>query len=96
MGRATQGVRVMNLKDDDRVSAVALVVEDSSPVVADAVEELPEGAIDESDVIEATGPTGESLDGPLTRKPRRTPLPTRPLSRMTRPEPLGTSTHGPG
>jgi DNA gyrase subunit A len=29
MGRATQGVRVMNLKDDDRVSAVALVVEDA-------------------------------------------------------------------
>ena len=27
MGRPTQGVRVMNLKSDDRVSAVALVVE---------------------------------------------------------------------
>jgi DNA gyrase subunit A len=26
-GRATQGVKVMNIKDDDRVSAVALVVE---------------------------------------------------------------------
>jgi DNA gyrase subunit A len=34
MGRPTQGVRVMNIKDDDRVSAVALVVEsdDSAPV----------------------------------------------------------------
>src|SRR6476659_1721676 len=33
MGRPTQGVRVMNIKDDDRVSAVALVVEsdDSAP-----------------------------------------------------------------
>jgi DNA gyrase subunit A len=34
-GRATQGVRVMNIKDDDRVSAVALVVEsedNSAPV----------------------------------------------------------------
>ena len=31
MGRATQGVRVMNIKDDDRVSAVALVVESSAP-----------------------------------------------------------------
>ena len=29
MGRATQGVRVMNLRDDDRVSAVAPVVESS-------------------------------------------------------------------
>jgi DNA gyrase subunit A len=27
MGRSTQGVKVMNIKDDDRVSAVALVVE---------------------------------------------------------------------
>jgi DNA gyrase subunit A len=32
MGRATQGVRVMNIKDDDRVSAVALVVESSADV----------------------------------------------------------------
>jgi DNA gyrase subunit A len=32
MGRPTQGVRVMNIKDDDRVSAVALVVEsDEAP-----------------------------------------------------------------
>jgi DNA gyrase subunit A len=31
MGRATQGVRVMNMKDDDCVSAVALVVDDDSP-----------------------------------------------------------------
>ncbi len=32
MGRATQGVRVMNLRDDDRVSAVALVIESGAPV----------------------------------------------------------------
>ena len=32
MGRATQGVRVMNMKEDDRVSAVALVVESSADV----------------------------------------------------------------
>jgi DNA gyrase subunit A len=32
MGRATQGVRVMNVRDDDRVSAVALVVESGAPV----------------------------------------------------------------
>jgi DNA gyrase subunit A len=35
MGRATQGVRVMNMKEDDRVSAVALVVE-SGGAVGDA------------------------------------------------------------
>ncbi len=37
MGRATQGVRVMNMKEDDRVSAVALVVDDDS-----GTEETPE------------------------------------------------------
>jgi DNA gyrase subunit A len=30
MGRSTQGVRVMNIKEDDRVSAVALVVDSES------------------------------------------------------------------
>jgi DNA gyrase subunit A len=43
MGRATQGVRVMNIKDDDLVSAVALVVE-SSADVADEAEEVAEAA----------------------------------------------------
>ncbi len=37
MGRSTQGVRVMNIKDDDRVSAVALVVE-SEEAQADSAE----------------------------------------------------------
>jgi DNA gyrase subunit A len=37
MGRATQGVRVMNMKEDDRVSAVALVVESGASVADDAV-----------------------------------------------------------
>jgi DNA gyrase subunit A len=37
-GRASQGVRVMNVRDDDRVSAVALVMEseaDTGAVVED-------------------------------------------------------------
>jgi len=36
LGRATQGVKVMNVKDDDRVSAVALVVESSADVAQEA------------------------------------------------------------
>ena len=36
MGRATQGVKVMNLRGDDTVSAVALVVETDAPVGIDA------------------------------------------------------------
>jgi DNA gyrase subunit A len=43
MGRPTQGVRVMNMKDDDCVSAVALVVDDdSTPSETDGQEELAE------------------------------------------------------
>jgi DNA gyrase subunit A len=43
MGRATQGVKVMNLREDDRVSAVALVVESSADVGSEA-EQVAEAA----------------------------------------------------
>ena len=51
MGRATQGVRVMNIKDDDRISAVALVIESSADVadvadVAEEAEDVAEAAAD--------------------------------------------------
>ncbi|HXR61495.1 MAG TPA: DNA gyrase C-terminal beta-propeller domain-containing protein, partial [Solirubrobacterales bacterium] len=39
MGRATQGVKVMNIKDDDRVSAVALVVDSEE---SKGVDDLPD------------------------------------------------------
>jgi DNA gyrase subunit A len=46
MGRSTQGVKVMNIKDDDVVSAVALVVESDSDESTEPAgpppEELPE------------------------------------------------------
>jgi DNA gyrase subunit A len=56
MGRATQGVRVMNLREDDRVSAVALVVESSATVAdeASAVEESGEPT------VKVTGSDGSS------------------------------------
>jgi DNA gyrase subunit A len=40
MGRPTQGVKVMNIKDDDRVSAVALVVESDDSQAEEAQDEL--------------------------------------------------------
>jgi DNA gyrase subunit A len=45
-GRASQGVRVMNLKDEDVVSAVALIVEgaDEAEDTGAAASELPEGS----------------------------------------------------
>jgi DNA gyrase subunit A len=49
MGRATQGVKVMNIKDDDRVSAVALVVESAGGAdVAEEAEELAEAAAEKA------------------------------------------------
>jgi hypothetical protein len=52
MGRATQGVRVMNLREGDHVSAIARITEpqaalvedgaDGEPAVDDAVPEPPE------------------------------------------------------
>jgi DNA gyrase subunit A len=43
-GRASQGVKVMNIRDDDQVSAVALVAESDGPTAAAVAEdpELPE------------------------------------------------------
>ncbi len=38
-GRASQGVRVMNIRDDDQVSAVALVVESDAPTAATVTDE---------------------------------------------------------
>jgi DNA gyrase subunit A len=56
-GRTSQGVRVMNLREGDVVSAVALVIENDSPTVAtttgdelpleELAEQLPEVEIDD-------------------------------------------------
>src|SRR4051794_21335255 len=49
-GRSSQGVKVMNIRDDDQVSAVALVMETSANTAAAVAEELP-------------GDEGEPLEG---------------------------------
>jgi DNA gyrase subunit A len=54
MGRATQGVKVMNIKDDDRVSAVALVVESEEPQPDE---------VEEAQAEELPGADGASPDG---------------------------------
>src|ERR671939_319517 len=58
MGRDTGGVRVMNLREDDVVSAVALVMETSTETAAEAAEELPEGSANGAE------PAAESADAP--------------------------------
>jgi DNA gyrase subunit A len=79
MGRATQGVRVMNLREDDRVSAVALVVESGA-----AVEENGGSENGASDGVAASAPNAEpeaaKADGKPVRKPasaKRSPRPKR-------------------
>jgi DNA gyrase subunit A len=79
-GRAATGVRVMNLKDADRVSAIALVVESDAADVSDA--QLASGPIElssesgggevgvvdpttgEPDEHDPAGPAGPAPDGP--------------------------------
>ena len=85
-GRASQGVKLMNLRDDDRVSAVALVVEDSAETAAQvAAEELPgrrrrdhraaaaRDAAPGDDAVEGDGPTA---------RPTATPRPSRVSARV--------------
>jgi DNA gyrase subunit A len=67
-GRASQGVRVMNLRDDDQVSAVALVVESEAQTAAPVAEngtETEGEIVDVEDVstdteLEPDGPEGET------------------------------------
>jgi DNA gyrase subunit A len=60
-GRPAQGVRVMNLREDDVVSAVALVMETSQDTAAEVQEDLPEldGPAVEPEVPEADAPEAE-------------------------------------
>jgi DNA gyrase subunit A len=67
-GRASQGVRVMNIRDDDQVSAVALVVESDAATAATVIDELvpldPDAAAppDEDDELDAGVDDLDDLD----------------------------------
>ncbi len=71
-GRAATGVRVMNVRDDDSVSAVALIVETESPGEAAALQEelpgagmVPEDAVEELGLVESADDAGSdgTIDG---------------------------------
>jgi DNA gyrase subunit A len=63
-GRASQGVRVMNLRDEDVVSAVALVMEESTDTSATIADELPEASGNGSEpTAEATEPEKPTGNG---------------------------------
>jgi DNA gyrase subunit A len=55
-GRASQGVKVMNLREDDVVSAVALVMETNAETGAKAAGELPEASGNGADPVDADPP----------------------------------------
>jgi DNA gyrase subunit A len=59
-GRLSQGVRVMNLRDDDVVSAVALVMESDSEVAGEAA--IAEGEAPLDDVSRPSGGNGRGPD----------------------------------
>jgi DNA gyrase subunit A len=61
-GRAAQGVRVMNLREDDVVSAVALVVEASTDTSAQVSDGLEEAAADGSTIPAPDEESGQELD----------------------------------
>ena len=89
MSRPTQGVRVMNLKTGDRVSAVALVVESAAGEGNGSapVEEAIEGEASSTNSAATKTAAGSSTDGPssdgaagalTTAKPKRVSAKTKP------------------
>jgi DNA gyrase subunit A len=66
-GRPAQGVRVMNLREDDTVSAVALVMDTAADTAATVQEEMPDGAEPEALEPDLTEP--EASDPPEDAAP---------------------------
>jgi DNA gyrase subunit A len=62
-GRASQGVRVMNIRDDDRVSAVALVVESAAGTGAEVQDEIAAEVAEEVVTGAGTDGAGPDSDG---------------------------------
>src|SRR5215212_3069490 len=65
LGRATQGFRLMNIKADDAVSAVALVVETDAPTTAEIGEPVSldaSGDADEPTLLDTDGPDVIGVD----------------------------------
>jgi DNA gyrase subunit A len=62
-GRPAQGVRLMNLREDDTVSAVALVMETTADTAATVQEDLPEVEDVEPEITEPEASEGDGSDG---------------------------------
>jgi DNA gyrase subunit A len=75
LGRNAQGFRLMNIREDDRVSAVALVMEEEASTAASAETLDPEtvagpadepGLIEDADVLEEAGPADPTDEATIT------------------------------
>jgi DNA gyrase subunit A len=66
-GRASQGVRVMNIRDDDQVSAVALVVESEADTAAKVAGDAPISVAD--DDVPAPADVADIPDDPAADEP---------------------------
>jgi DNA gyrase subunit A len=98
MGRPTQGVRLMNLKKGDRVSAVALVVESeengngTAAKAASLEEEAPsaENVAEEAAAAEAAG-NGEAkvTKRSAASRPKASPAKPKPPKKAPKPKPQG-------
>jgi DNA gyrase subunit A len=68
-GRSATGVRAMNVREDDRVSAVALVVESEGATAASVVDDLADGPVDISadagNSVPPEASPAESADDPV-------------------------------
>ncbi len=61
-GRGSQGVKVMNVKDDDRVSAIALIAESEAETDAPVAEGLPVEPYDGPELVEDVEDDGDDGD----------------------------------
>jgi DNA gyrase subunit A len=75
LGRNAQGFRLMNIREDDRVSAVALVMEEEASTAASAETLDPEtvagpaddpALVEDADVLEEAGPADPTDDATIT------------------------------
>src|SRR4051812_15134764 len=89
-GRASQGVRVMNVREDDRVSAVALVMESEAETAAGVDVGPQDGAAPDVEALDSEVLEAEDAESP--KRPRtssdadRRFGPSRPLANLASPE----------
>jgi DNA gyrase subunit A len=68
-GRASQGVKVMNIREDDQVSAVALIVESETQDAEAAAAELETGAVPDGLELESPSASASELESESESEP---------------------------